>query len=193
MGVKGGLRGRPLADFRETLSLPVARIGDSLFLAIQSEYGIEIWDFTDVDDIHRASKLALPGVNAGDYCSVARQAPYLYVGAAGQYTLIVDAGDPTAPVLADREVVETGMLAVDDADAGQVSFLATSSLWVTTTDDLHFAHRINPSTLKRDDANGTIIYPKHVHKALRRYLGIENTPGAQRFPFNNTEDCAFFG
>ena len=24
-------------------------------------------------------------------------------------------------------------------------------------------------------------------------LGIANTPGAQRFPFNNTEDFAFFG
>ena len=30
--------------------------------------------------------------------------------------------------------------------------------------------------------------PKHVHKALRRYLGVENSPGALRFPFNNTED-----
>ena len=29
--------------------------------------------------------------------------------------------------------------------------------------------------------------------AQRRYLGVENTPGAQRFPFNNTEDFAFFG
>ena len=64
---------------------------------------------------------------------------------------------------------------------------------VGETDGLHFAHRINPSTLARDDANGTIIYPKHVHKALRRYLGIEDSPGAQRFPFNNTEDFAFFG
>ena len=64
---------------------------------------------------------------------------------------------------------------------------------VGETDELHFAHRINPRTLRRDDRNGTIIYPKHVHKALRRYLGIENTPGARRFPFNNTEDFAFFG
>ena len=64
---------------------------------------------------------------------------------------------------------------------------------VGETDGLHFAHRINPRTLRRDDRGGTIIYPKHVHKALRRYLGIENTPGAQRFPFNNTEDFAFFG
>ena len=64
---------------------------------------------------------------------------------------------------------------------------------VGETDGLHFAHRINPRTLRRDDRNGTIIYPKHVHKALRRYLGIANTPGAQRFPFNNTEDLMFFG
>ena len=64
---------------------------------------------------------------------------------------------------------------------------------VGETDELHFSQRINPRTLRRDDRNGTIIYPKHVHKALRRYLGIANTPGAQRFPFNNTEDFAFFG
>ena len=63
---------------------------------------------------------------------------------------------------------------------------------VGETDGLHFAYRINPRTLRRDDRGGTIIYPKHVHKALRRYLGVENTPGAQRFPFNNTEDFAFF-
>lgn len=60
------------------------------------------------------------------------------------------------------------------------------------TDDLHFAQKVNPETLERDDTNGTIIYPKHVHKALRAYLGIGETEGSQRFPFNNTEDFAFF-
>ena len=64
---------------------------------------------------------------------------------------------------------------------------------VGETDGLHFARRMNPRTLRRDDRNGTIIYPKHVHKALRLYLGIERSAGAQRFPFNNTEDFAFFG
>ena len=64
---------------------------------------------------------------------------------------------------------------------------------VGETDALHFAHKIHPSRLQRDDADGTIIHPKHIHKALRRYLGIENSPGAQRFPFHNTEDVAFFG
>ena len=65
---------------------------------------------------------------------------------------------------------------------------------VGETDGLHFAQRINPATLQRDDPNGTIIYPKHVHKALRRYLGIaDDSRVAERFPFNNTEDFAFFG
>ena len=64
---------------------------------------------------------------------------------------------------------------------------------VGETDGLHFAQRINSRTLRRDDRNGTIIYPKHVHKALRRYLGVEDSAGAGRFPFNNTEDFAFFG
>ena len=63
---------------------------------------------------------------------------------------------------------------------------------VGETDGLHFAYKINPRTMRRDDTHGTIIYPKHVHKALRRYLGISRTPGALRFPFNNTEDFPFF-
>ena len=63
---------------------------------------------------------------------------------------------------------------------------------VGETDGLHFAYKIDPATLSRDDAYGTIIYPKHVHKALRRYLGVEDSAGALRFPFNNTEDFEFF-
>lgn len=63
---------------------------------------------------------------------------------------------------------------------------------VGLTDEGQNAYKINPSTLARDDANGTIIYPKHVHKALRRYLGMENTAVDAAFQFNNTEDFAFF-
>ena len=67
---------------------------------------------------------------------------------------------------------------------------------VGETDELHFAYNIDPATLERaneNDPNGTHIYPKHVHKALRRYLGIENFAAKKGFPFNNTEDFAFFG
>ena len=58
---------------------------------------------------------------------------------------------------------------------------------------MHFPYRTDPRTLRRrDDSGGTLIYPKHVHKALRRYLGIETSWAARRFPFNNTADFAFF-
>ena len=64
---------------------------------------------------------------------------------------------------------------------------------VGETDELHFPYRTDPRSLRCDDTGGTLIYPKHVHKALRRYLGIEHTTVAQRFPFNNTENFDFFG
>ena len=64
---------------------------------------------------------------------------------------------------------------------------------VGETDDLHFAQKINPATLERDDTQGTIIYPKHVHEALRRHLGLADSPLATAFPFHNTEDFRFFG
>lgn len=61
------------------------------------------------------------------------------------------------------------------------------------TDELHFARKINPTSLNRDDLSGTQVHPRHVHKALRRYLGIENSDGSVQFPFVATEDLALFG
>lgn len=61
------------------------------------------------------------------------------------------------------------------------------------TDPVHNAFAISTQTLQRDDTSGVIIKPSHVHKALRRYLGIENSAAAQLFPFSTTEDFAFFG
>ena len=63
---------------------------------------------------------------------------------------------------------------------------------VGETDELHFARKINPRTLRRDDAGGVLIHPRHVHKALRRYLGIADAPDSRRFPFPNTEDLPLF-
>jgi uncharacterized protein (DUF1501 family) len=63
---------------------------------------------------------------------------------------------------------------------------------VGETTELHFARKINPVTLQRDDTAGTLIHPKHVHKALRKYLGIAETAESLRFPFNNTADLPLF-
>ena len=63
---------------------------------------------------------------------------------------------------------------------------------VGQTDERHFAYKINPLTLQRDDMGGTLIYPKHVHKALRSYLGLSGTENSGRFPFHNTADLPLF-
>ncbi len=60
------------------------------------------------------------------------------------------------------------------------------------TDGAHNALRINPQTLLRDDAKGTLIYGEHLHKAMRKYLGLENQAVTKMFPFNNTADFSFF-
>ena len=64
---------------------------------------------------------------------------------------------------------------------------------VGKTDEIHLARKVNPRTLQRDDSGGIQLHPKHIHKALRRYLGVENTPESQLFPFHNTEDLPLFG
>ena len=79
---------------------------------------------------------------------------------------------------------------------GSVVVMEQNPSWgnrvIGLTDEGHNAYAINPDTLERDDENGTIIYPKHVHKALRRHLGLENTAVDEAFQFTNTEDFAFF-
>ena len=63
---------------------------------------------------------------------------------------------------------------------------------VGLTDEGHNAYKINPTTLLRDDLNGTNIYPKHIHQALRTYLGIDSHPLIGRFQFSQAENFDFF-
>ena len=63
---------------------------------------------------------------------------------------------------------------------------------VGLTDEGHNANKIIPTSLKADDRRGTLIYPKHVHKALRRYLGVEGFAASRGFSFANTENFDFF-
>lgn len=93
-------------EFRETHSFGTAKIGGKTYVTLPSINGIEFWDFTDVNDIKQVKKLALPGVNGGDYENVAWQlwwqAPYVYVASAGRGIFIVDASDPANAVVANR-------------------------------------------------------------------------------------------
>lgn len=94
------------SEFREPHAFGQATIGGKDYIAIPSIYGVEFWDFTDINDIKQAGKLKLPGVNAGDYEDVNWQmwwqAPYLYVASASRGMFIVDARDPANARIADR-------------------------------------------------------------------------------------------
>ena len=52
------------------------------------------------------------------------------------------------------------------------------------TDELHNALRINPKTLKPDNAKGITILPSHVHLALRQYMGLEDFANKAGFRFD---------
>jgi hypothetical protein len=79
---------------------------------------------------------------------------------------------------------------------GSYIVMAKDAPWgnrvVGSTDELHNAHSINPSSLQVDNQSGTIIYPKHVHQALRRHLGIEAFGMDHGLGFPGTEDFDFF-
>ena len=62
---------------------------------------------------------------------------------------------------------------------------------VAGTDELHFARPVDPRSLE-PDPGGTTIYPNQVHKALRRHLGLEDSAGANLYPFRDVPDLAFF-
>ena len=64
---------------------------------------------------------------------------------------------------------------------------------VGVTDGLHNALKINPSTLKEDSTNdGVLLHPKHVHKALRTYLGVDFLAEQERLTFSSTADIDLF-
>lgn len=94
------------SEFREAHAFGVSTIGGKDYIAVQSGYGVEFWDFTDINNIQQVGRLRLANVNFGDYENVAWQlwwqAPYLYVASASQGMFIVDARDPANPRLADR-------------------------------------------------------------------------------------------
>jgi PKD repeat protein len=88
------------ANFRESHSFGLS---EGNLIAIQTGTGIEIWDWSDIDTPIRRSKLAISGVNFGDYNNVSWQlfwqAPYLYIGRGNSGLTIVDTTHVDAPVV----------------------------------------------------------------------------------------------
>lgn len=59
------------------------------------------------------------------------------------------------------------------------------------TDELHFAKPIDPNTL-RESANGVIMTPAHVHKALQEYLGLDLYASEAGFDLRDVEALPLF-
>ncbi|HEU4329100.1 MAG TPA: NPCBM/NEW2 domain-containing protein [Roseiflexaceae bacterium] len=93
-------------ELREAHAIGASNSYPGSYVVLQSGKGIEFWDWTDVARPVQLSRMRLPGVEFGDYGSVAWQlfwqAPFVYVAVAEQGIYIVDATDPRHPVLVDR-------------------------------------------------------------------------------------------
>jgi hypothetical protein len=78
---------------------------------------------------------------------------------------------------------------------GSMIVMEKNATWtnrsVGLTDGGHNALKINANSLARDDSNGMIIYPKHVHKALRKHLGIDSFADSKSYGIT-TEEFNFF-
>jgi len=84
----------------------------------------------------------------------------------------------------------------DHWPVGSAIIMEKDAAWgnrmVGLTDGAQNIIKINPSTLQPDEANGKVIYPKHVMQSLREYVGIDNHAITQPFAFNNSESFDFF-
>ena len=62
---------------------------------------------------------------------------------------------------------------------------------VGLTDELHFAKAIDPETLK-ESAQGVLMTPVHIHKALRTYLGLDLYASDMGFGLSGVESLPLF-
>lgn len=96
---------------REAHGFSLAWYGSRLLLAAQGVDGVQIWDVTNPLSIRLESDLDLLGISRGDYSGdwwLFWQAPYLYVAGVDSGLYVVDATNPSAPVLLTQ--VPTGAL-----------------------------------------------------------------------------------
>jgi uncharacterized protein (DUF1501 family) len=62
---------------------------------------------------------------------------------------------------------------------------------VGASDELHFARKINPSSLQITD-DGITLTPAHVHRAVQKYLGIDDFATVNGVALPDVEDIALF-
>lgn len=83
----------------------------------------------------------------------------------------------------------------DHWSVGSAIVMEKNASWgnrmVQATDEQQNALKVNPASLAQSDA-GSIIYPKHIHQAMRNYLGIAGGAIDDAFPLSDATDFNFF-
>ena len=83
----------------------------------------------------------------------------------------------------------------DHWNIGSYMLMEQGARWgnrvVGASDELHFARGINPSSLALSDT-GTILTPAHIHRAVQKYLGIDDFATANGIALPDVEDIALF-
>ncbi|MBV7335664.1 Ig-like domain-containing protein [Chloroflexi bacterium TSY] len=111
------------------------------YVALQAKDGLQIWDWTDIQNPIRLSYLELPGIGPGDYANANWwtfwQAPYIYVSGANQGIFIVDATDPTDPVLVNRRTLPNPIPIFQTGGFRIGALFAVGDLLVVSGNDAH--------------------------------------------------------
>lgn len=195
------------SEFREAHSIGMAKINGRRYISMHTTQGIEIWDFTDLNDPQQTSKLNLPGVNAGDYTSVAWQlwwqAPYMYIAGSNQGVFIVDTTDPENPFIANRGNGRPNPVPPAELGGARVGpiFTMGNQLLVTSMDQkdgwasLDISDPLNPVLLDRTPNLAQTYYAtcfdgNKVHAAARGGGGRMVTydlSDPSRFVFENNQ------
>ncbi|HEY7772824.1 MAG TPA: DUF1501 domain-containing protein, partial [Marinagarivorans sp.] len=83
----------------------------------------------------------------------------------------------------------------DHWSVGSAIVMENNASWgnriVDGTDEMQHAKRVDPISLQPSDS-GSVIYPKHIHQALRDYLGITSSAIDNAFSLKAAERFNFF-
>ena len=83
----------------------------------------------------------------------------------------------------------------DHWNIGSYMIMEQNARWgnrvVGATDEIHFARKIDPSTLQVSD-NGVTMTPAHIHKAVRKYMGLDVFADSVGMGLDDVEDVPIF-
>ena len=83
----------------------------------------------------------------------------------------------------------------DHWNIGSYMIMEQNARWgnrvVGATDEIHFARKIDPSTLQVAD-DGVTMTPAHIHKAVRKYMGLDVFADSVGMGLDDVEDVPIF-